>query len=41
METEAPAVVEVTNARSFIAEEGVVVRSNTVAPPPDDEVTHL
>ena len=31
----------VTNARSSVAEEGVVLPSNDEAPPRDDEVTHL
>ena len=41
METEAPAAGEITNARSLIDEEGAVIQLSTIAPPPDDEVTHL
>jgi hypothetical protein len=40
MEAEASALMDVTNARSSIAAEGVA-RSSAAAPPPDDEVTHL
>ena len=41
METESPPRVEITNARSLIAEEGAAAPSSAAAPPPDDEVTHL
>ena len=40
LETEASAPMDITNARSLIEEERAI-RSSTVAPPPDDEVTHL
>ena len=41
MDTESPPRVEITNARSLIAEEGAAAPSSAAAPPPGDEVTHL
>ena len=41
MEMEAHAAVDITNARSLIAEEGAAARSSAAAAPSDDEVTHL
>ena len=41
METEAGAAVEDMNAHLLIIEEGPAAQSSAVAPPPDDEVTHL